>query len=69
MRHGPTCVICGEAIWDVNEIVNPAAYPWLLLDARGDAHRGCANTAVAEVDKAKREAERDYREAQGWPSE
>ena len=72
-RLGPTCAICGEAIWDVNEIVCPAAEPWRLLGHKpGDiAHRGCANTAVAEADEGARSDEGDWQAIQEevWDAE
>lgn len=67
MRHGDTCCLCDDAILNVNEIVRPSVWPWLLLDAVGLAHRDCANGAVAQAEAGKQAAEDGYRDAMGWP--
>jgi hypothetical protein len=67
MRCGDTCVLCGDAILDVNEIVRPSAYPWNLLCVDGISHRDCANDAVANAIMGQQAAEDAYAEAMGWP--
>lgn len=59
-RYGDTCAICEQPILARERMVRPAAYPWLLEDIAGVAHRECANALVHDIETVRAEQERDY---------
>ena len=49
------CVLCGERIARLCDVVAPAARPWCLpgFKAGQPAHRDCANDAVNELGQSQ----------------